>query len=504
MPQPRLLLVSLCFCCLLQQGSAAAPESLPGSLLGTIQEFSLPTTDDRTYTLHGEQDCEFTVICFLGTECPLARVYGPRLSAMSRAFKARGVRFVGVNSNLQDSMDDLRSYVKAHRIEFPVTKDYDRTVAVDAKATRTPEVIVVDRVGKIRYRGRIDDQYQPGIARTAPATHDLRNALDEAIAGKPISTPRTEAVGCLISLPRSTPSGSSDVTYCNQIARVLAKHCIECHRSGEIGPFALDEYDEVVGWADMMVEVIDQQRMPPWHADPKHGSFLNARHMPDADKETLREWVDHGMPYGEASDLPAETKDVQGWRLPTSPDAVFPMSDRPFDVPAEGVVEYQYFVIDPGFSEDRWIRAVQVVPGNNAVVHHCIAFTRPPDGADISEFGMLAAYVPGQVDSELPAGYAQKLNAGTKIVLQMHYTPTGKPEQDLTRIGMVFADASECDSRGLRDRRRRKRIRDSATCGGLCRQRSVYGIPGWRSAVDHPTHACCEDGRFGWMRRHRR
>ena len=411
------------------------------TLPGFVANFSLPTADGETISLR--RNTNLHVLCFLGCECPLARLYGPRLQALADRFQDQGVEFIGINSNVQDSMDDVRGYVNQYEVRFPVAKDFDRRVAAQVGATRTPQVFVIDGTHRILYQGRIDDQYQPGVARSAATTHDLRDALRQAIAGETVARPVTEAVGCLIALPRSGVPSSGEVTYCDQVSRVLAKHCVECHRPGEIGPFALTEYDEVVGWADMMIEVIDERRMPPWHAAPEHGSFLNARHMPAEDQQVLRQWVEAGMPYGDAENLPEETAYVDGWRLPKRPDVVLPMSDRPFDVPAEGVVEYQYYVIDPGFEEDRWIRAVQVVPGNHSVVHHCIAFTRPPDGADISGFGMLAAFVPGQIDSPLPDGYAQKLVAGTKIVLQMHYTPTGKPEQDLTSIGIVFADASE-------------------------------------------------------------
>ena len=440
--QPLRLVIALIFSLFVAgiatHSFAAEPIATPP---GFVANFSLPTSGGGTISL--QRDASFHVLCFLGSECPLAKLYGPRLQDLSDRYRDHGVEFIGINSNVQDSMDDVRQYVDEHEVRFPVAKDFDQRVAAQVGATRTPQVFVIDGSRRIIYQGRIDDQYKPGVARSVATTHDLRDALDHAVAGEPITTPLTDAVGCLISLPRSVSSVASDVTYCNQVARVLSKHCVECHRPGEIGPFALEEYDEVVGWADMMIEVIDQHRMPPWHADPEYGSFLNARQMSAVDKQTLRTWVEAGMPYGDASDLPSKTKHVEGWRLPKPPDLVLPMSDRPFEVPAEGVVEYQYYVIDPGFTEDRWIRSAQVVPGNHSVVHHCIAFTRPPDGADISGFGMLTAYVPGQIDTPLPTGYAQKLVAGTKIVLQMHYTPTGKPEQDLTSVGMVFSDASD-------------------------------------------------------------
>ena len=436
--RPSLLLaIATAWCSAL----TAAP---PPNPLAPVDHFSLPTTDGQTVELLGDPRVRYHVVCFLGTECPLARLYGPQLDEMAQQYRDRGVRFVGINSNVQDSMAELRGYVREHDIDFPVAKDYDRSVALQIGATRTPEVFVIDRGGQVRYSGRIDDRYEPGIARAEAKRRDLKRALDQLLAGRHVEVPRTEAVGCLITLPRESRfSGEPTVTYCDQVSRVLQEHCVECHRQGEIGPFALTEYEEVVGWADMMLEVIRQGRMPPWHASDEHSELANARHMPQADKTLLRRWVEQGMPYGDARDLPPRRQYVDGWRLPEPPDRVLAMSERAYEIPARGTIEYQYFVVDPGFQEDKWVRAVDVVPGNREVVHHCIAFIRPPDGADLRDLGFLAAYVPGQQSTTLPEGYARKIAAGSQVVFQMHYTPTGHPQQDITRLGMVFADPDD-------------------------------------------------------------
>ena len=408
-----------------------------GTSFQKFDNFSLPSTTGQTVSFSSDTTVKLHVVCFLGTECPLVRIYGPRLQRLADRYSERGVRFVGINSNIQDSMEDLKEFASEYEITFPIGKDHDRSVAVQAGATRTPEVFVVDTDGHIRYQGRIDDQYKPGIARDKANVHDLRQAIDELLAGKPVSRPKADAVGCLIALPRGKPK-QSDVTYCDQVLRILQKNCIECHREGQIGPFVLDDYDEVVGWADMSLEVIDQGRMPPWHADPTIGKFANARHMPEEDKETLRSWVAAGMPYGDADDLPPKQQYADGWRMSKEPDLVLSMSDKPYAVASEGTIEYQYFVVDPGFTEETWIRGAQVIPGNSSVVHHCIIFQRPPDGAYLKGAGMLAAYVPGQLSSDLPPGYAYRIAAGAHLVFQMHYTPTGKPQEDLTRLGLIF------------------------------------------------------------------
>ena len=422
---------------------------IPGTS-ARFADFSLPGVSAATehqadvVSFSTDPSVRLSVVCFLGTECPLARVYGPRLQDLSDEYANRGVEFIGINSNVQDSVEDMQRYVSDHGIKFPMAKDFDRTVALQAGATRTPEVFVVDSARAVRYQGRIDDQYRPGITRSEPTQSDLKNAIEDLLAGRSVTLPSTEAVGCLIALPRKmSVSKNSDVTFCGQIARVLQDNCVECHHAGEIGPFALEDYDEVVGWADMSLEVIDQGRMPPWHASPDHGSFSNARHMPSEDKQLLQEWVDAGMPFGDAKDLPLKKVHPPTWRFDRLPDLVLDMDDQPYQVPADGIVEYQYFVLDPGFTEDKWVRAAQVLPGDRSVVHHCIVFTRPPDDGDFRDIGLLSAYVPGQVRGELPDGFAQKVPAGSRIVFQMHYTPNGKPATDITRLGLLFADPAE-------------------------------------------------------------
>ena len=408
----------------------------------TLQSFQLELTDGTTETLTQTSSDQLHVVCFLGTQCPMARNYGPKLQRMFNDYRDQGVRFTGVMSNVQDSLADIQKYTAELGVSFPIGKDHDQKVANLFGATRTPEVFIVDPSGTIRYSGRIDNQYQPGVARSAATENDLQDAIQALLSGHSPKKPRTVAIGCLIGRNQKAVTDFS-VTYCDQIVRIMNRNCVECHRENEIGPFRLDQYEELVGWGEMCVEVIREGRMPPWHATDKYQEFANARQMTPQDKNLLERWVDAGMPYGDSNDLPSATSWVSGWRLPQDPDAVIAMSESSFQVPAEGTVDYQYFVADPKFSEDRWVRAAEVIPGDASVVHHCIVFVRPPDGSAIRESGLLSAYVPGQKRSPLPSGYAQKIPAGSRLVFQMHYTPNGKATEDLTKLGLVFTEKDQ-------------------------------------------------------------
>ncbi len=410
---------------------------LPHKLLGS---FSLPATGGRTVQL--TTDAKATVVCFLGTECPLARQYAPRLQKMADAYASRGVIFMGIDSNLQDTLDEVAQFAQANNIRFPIGMDYDQKVAELLGAQRTPEVVVLDAQLAVRYQGRIDDQYLPGLTKPQATVSELAMALDAILADQPINVTKTQSVGCRIGRPKQP--GKSEVTYTAHIARIFRENCVECHRSGEIGPFAMTVYEELRGWGDMIVEVINDGRMPPWHASPGHVPLQNARSMREEDKQLVRQWVDAGMPYGDASQLPSETSVAKSqWYLSRDPDLELAMRSTPYTIPAEGAVDYQYFVVDPGLTEDRWIKEAQVIPGNAGVVHHAIVFIRPPDGVDFRGVSWLTAYVPGQRQHLMPAGSARRIPAGSKFVFQMHYTPNGTEQQDITRIGMIFADPAE-------------------------------------------------------------
>lgn len=431
----------LCALILLATSSLLA-ETKTKSSQDASHTFRLPTAQGKVVELSTEPESKATVVCFLGAECPLARLYGPKLNEMQAAYAAQGVQFIGVNSNQQDSLEDVKQYVKRYEISFPMAKDYNNEVADRFHAVRTPEVFVLDQQLTVRYRGRIDNQYLPGISRAETTTHDLKNALDQLLAGKPVEVSETKPNGCFIGRVKQNEV-TTKLTFCKEVAGVLHRHCVECHRTGEIAPFSLTDYDEVRGWADTMLETIEDGRMPPWHASPKYGHYANARFMPEKDKEILREWVAGGMPYGDIKDLPELPRFREGWHLPRVPDVVYEMRRRPFVVPKEGVVEYQYFVVDPGFKEDQWITGAQVLPGNRSVVHHAIVFIRPPDGADFRGIGWLTAYVPGQRINMLPPGRARKVPAGSKLVFQMHYTPTGSVAEDISKVGLIFGKDEE-------------------------------------------------------------
>jgi peroxiredoxin len=396
----------------------------------------------RSFAEFGKQPV--LVIAFLGTECPLARLYASRLAKLSHEFSDRGVQFVGISSNLQDSSTELVHFARQHGIEFPLWKDFDQGLANLFEVSRIPEAIVLDRAREIRYRGRIDDQYSIGRQRARAEREDLRIALEELLAGQSISIPRTEPPGCLIGRP-APPDSNAKITWHDQISRLMQTHCQECHRPGQIGPFSLLTYDDTVGWGPMIAEVIEQGRMPPWHADPNYGHFVNDARLTPDEKQLILGWVQAGCPPGDAADAPEPREFVEGWQIP-QPDQVVYISEAPYVVPAEGVVPYEWFEVDPGFTEDKWISAVECRPGNPAVVHHVTVYFRPPwidwELKLGDRINMLGGYSPGKrpVTSDNKEQAALFIPKGSKLVFEMHYTVNGTVQADRSCVALKFAD----------------------------------------------------------------
>ncbi len=164
-------------------------------------------------------------------------------------------------------------------------------------------MFLLDSQRVVRYQGRVDDQYGVGYVREKPTSHDLVNAIESLVAGNAIENVHTAAPGCLIGRIKQ-PKSDATVTYSNQIARIFADHCVRCHREGEIGPFAMSSYEEVVGWAEMIREVVSDRRMPPWHANPEYGKFANDCSLSDEQRRLIDQWVSDGAPEGDPTQLP--------------------------------------------------------------------------------------------------------------------------------------------------------------------------------------------------------
>ena len=257
------------------------------------------------------------------------------------------------------------------------------------------------------------------------------------------------ATAVLVTAAVGAPAAK--VTFTKDVAPIFYKSCAECHRPGEIAPMSLLSYQDARPWAKSIKEKVVARQMPPWLADPAQSHFENDRRLTEREIATIAAWADAGAPKGEDRDLPPAPQFVDGWSI-GKPDVILTM-EKEYHVPADGVVPYQYITVPTGFTEDKWIQALEIRPGNRAVVHHVIAFlgdqgggrSRDPQApspeANIQRgrANMLGGTAPGDPPNVFPKGTAKLIKAGSNLVLQMHYTPNGEATTDRTRIGFIFA-----------------------------------------------------------------
>lgn len=435
-----------------------------------MPDFTLKSVTGESIRLYGYafQRKKAVVLVFTGTTCPVSEVYAPRLVELAKKYEPKGVVFLAINSNAHESAEDVARDAKEHGITFPVLKDAKGLVADLALAEKTPEVVVVDGRATICYRGAIDDQYVVGKRKPNPEKSYLADALDAVLGGKPVTVAATEVSGCPIERPetkvatlnvarvrapkpevararaeREAKEGAAEVevgkvTFAGEVAAILQEKCQSCHRPGQSAPFSLLGFDDARAKAAAIAQVVDERRMPPWHADPRHGSFLNDRSLTPRQRATLMAWVEQGTPLGDPGKLPAPAKFVDGWTIGT-PDLVIEMP-KPYTVPAQGVIDYVFVRVPLGFKEDRWVQAAEAVPGDRSVVHHIVAYVLTKESRRPTE-NHLCGYAPGDMPSVFPPGTAQKIPAGADILLQLHYTPNGKVKSDRSKVGLIFAKA---------------------------------------------------------------
>jgi peroxiredoxin len=437
--------------------AAAVGADTPATRLGTrIESLALKDTAGKTWSLTDLKDRKAVVVIFVGTQCPINNAFMPRLAELYRAYADKGVQFLAINANRQDDPKRVAEHAKEHALPFPVLRDIGNTVADLFGARRTPEVFILDGERKIRYQGRIDDQFGIGFQRPQPTRRDLAVALDELLAGKQISQPTTPVAGCLIGRV-APPKNDGKITYTKQVARIVQNRCQECHRPSQVGPMPLLTYDDVSSWSETIREVIQEKRMPPWHAAPGHRPFKNDRSLSQQDRDTLLAWIDQGCPKGDDKDLPAPRRFTEGWTIGT-PDKVFTMQET-FTVPAragKSGIPYKHFFVKTNFPEDVWIQAAEAKPGNRAVVHHIIVYVFAKGLGKTFEDGIgsnfLVAYAPGDLGIAYPPGAAKKIPKGATLMFQMHYTPNGVEQTDRSSVGLVFAKApaqNEVKTRGI-------------------------------------------------------
>jgi hypothetical protein len=272
---------------------------------------------------------------------------------------------------------------------------------------------------------------------------------------------KSACVGALTTVAAMAASTSGpSVTFNRDVLPVLQKNCQTCHRPGEIAPFSLLSYTEARPWAKSIKAAVVAKKMPPWFADPNYGHFADDARLSQVEIDTIVSWVDEGAPEGDLKDKPAPLKFQSGWRI--KPDIVIEMP-RPFEIPTKGTINYKYILVKTNFPQDMWISAAEMRPGNSKVLHHGKVWVRPAGshwlenavpgeayetetqrdiiGKNESAEGndILGKYNPGLGAQTFDIdGSAKFVPKGSDLVFEMHYTATGEPTTDVSKLGLVL------------------------------------------------------------------
>lgn len=391
-----------------------------------------------------------TVLVATSLTCPLGQKLAPEVARVEDRATGVGFGFVHVALGGLDDAAALRGHVEAHGLAGLVLRDTDGALAAALDVQTTTEVFVVDERGTLRYRGAVNDQYGLGHALDAPRHTFLDDALRALIRGEDPGVLATTAPGCAVEPVTVASTDAADVTYSRDVARLVQRRCVECHRAGGVAPFALEDYDAVARRVTMLAAVVEEGVMPPWFAAHGDGPspFANDRSLLPEERALLSRWIAAGKPRGDDADMPRPHAAMQaGWAL-GEPDAVY-MLPAPFRVPAEGRVEYQYTAVPTRLTQDRWVRAIEVRPGTVEVVHHVLAYALPEEALEGGRLrrwdllderrGFFAAWAPGSSPVVYPEGHARALPAGTVLMFELHYTTNGRAVSDQSAIGVHFA-----------------------------------------------------------------
>jgi len=367
-----------------------------------------------------------------------------------------GVQFLMLNASTEDNRDTIKRTAEIYDIYFPIMIDDSQLVAETLGIKQAGEILVMDpNTRQLVYRGPLDKPVRrprggddDGAAQEqAPQPKPLEEAIAKLVAGEtPTETVTVEVAdnGCGYEFPVAQMHAKAAPDYVKDVAPIIQENCAHCHVEGGIGPFAMNSYDIVRGWAPMMREVIMTKRMPPAQVDPYYNHFTNASYLSVEDTQTLVHWFDAGAPRGKGKTDPLQDlpRMAQGWQL-GEPDAIIDVPE--FNVPATGVIDYLNPTIDLTFKEDKYIKAVQFIPGDTRAMHHLLSYIVSPgnteamDEENVRDF--LEGYAPGKIDATVfPEDSAVYLPAGFDIRMSVHYTPFGKEVLDRTKIGLYFAD----------------------------------------------------------------
>jgi len=406
-----------------------------------VDNFMLADANLEGHELHRMSDKSAIVLITQMNGCPISRSQAPAYKELQQQFAGKNVEFMMLNSSLQDKREAIVQEAKDAGYDMPILMDSNQLVGESLGVQRTAEVYVIDpKTWQVVYHGPVDDRSDYGGGQKKVEHRFAADALTALLDGKPVQQASVASKGCLIDFPGRAKV--AQISYAKDVAPILENNCVSCHQKGSIGPFALDNYETVKGFAPMIREVIRTHRMPPYAADPHVGKFSDNKNLSSAEITTLVHWIEQGAPRGDGPDPLAAMKRVaEEWPL-GKPDLIL---DVPaYTIPASGVVDYQRpYVVNPE-KEGKWIRASTIKVEQRQGVHHLLTgymkdVPQPGQTANESRWGVsVGGYAVGAESEISPPNAGVYMPPGGAIGLQAHYTPFGKEVTDHSKIALYF------------------------------------------------------------------
>ena len=419
-----------------------------------LPNINFTSLTNKTFSLKHLHKKGPVIFVFLSAECPVAQRYAMRLKRLNSEFYKKQVSIVGVYSNENDSVDDVKAYITRAEFTFPIVKDTDGSLARHLGATMTPQAHLVDTSGVLRYRGPIDDnRYETRVKHNY-----MKDALVAVLNRKPVIVKEAPAFGCTIHLP-DLPI-ESKITYSEHIAPILQKHCQTCHLQDGIAPFMLVDYEDVKTHAAKIAEYTQNRHMPPWRPVEGYGDFKNERKLTDTEIEMIQQWVKTDTLQGLKTNDKTTARSLETWTL-GEPDS---QTEVPIEFKelAEGKHATLNIVIKTDFEKNMYVQAIDFQSENKKTVRRIIANLgskikkhqiATPDSKPINSNERttpnykidvrLGTWAPGFEPSVLPEGIGYLLPKGGQIILDVLYKGIDRKEQATLQVGLYFSKTSE-------------------------------------------------------------
>lgn len=407
-----------------------------------VGDFALLDQQGDFHQLSRYRDSEAVVLFMHQPSCPISTAQLERFAVMREHFRGEPVQFFVLVAEHGVDREQMQYAMQALSSDLDVLMDTSQLVTDTLPFERAAEAVVVDPARmEMLYHGAFDLHSSHRDRHHEPL---LQGIVEAVLDDRPVPDHSPESAGSPLALSALSAVQNDPPSYSGDVVPILERHCIDCHREGGSAPWAMDSHGAVQGWSSMIRETLLTRRMPPGQIDPRHADrFADLHHIPDGEKARLVTWIDNGARRdGEEDPLEQIEPRESEWAL-GEPDLVvnFPVQE----IPATGVMDYRFVPVEIDLSEERWVRAYEFNIGNEAALHHVIAYTQDARqqrqnssrGGSRTNFG---GYAPGREYVLFDEDTGIRLTRDMRFMIQFHYTAIGRALTDETSIGLYFHD----------------------------------------------------------------